>query len=70
MMWNFAPWKKNCDKPRQHTKKQRFYFTNKGPFRQSYGVFQQTCIDVRVGPLRGQSAEELMVLNCGVGEYS
>ena len=26
-----APWKKSYDKPRQHIKKQRHYFTNKGP---------------------------------------
>ena len=33
----FAPWKKNYDKPRQHIKKQRHYFVNKGPSGQSYG---------------------------------
>ena len=33
----FAPWKKNYDKPRQHLKKQRHYFANKGPSSQSYG---------------------------------
>ena len=32
----FAPWKKSYDKPRQHVKKQRHCFTNKGPSRQSY----------------------------------
>ena len=32
-----APWKKNCDQPRQHIKKQRHYFANKGPSSQSYG---------------------------------
>ena len=32
-----APWKKNYDKPRQHIKKQRHYFANKGPSSQSYG---------------------------------
>ena len=32
-----APWKKSYDKTRQHIKKQRHYFTNKGPFSQSYG---------------------------------
>ena len=31
-----APWKKSCDQPRQHTKKQRHYFANKGPSSQSY----------------------------------
>ena len=32
-----APWKKNYDQPRQHIKKQRHYFANKGPSSQSYG---------------------------------
>ena len=32
-----APWKKSYDKPRQHVKKQRHYFTDKGPSSQSYG---------------------------------
>ena len=26
-----APWKKSCDQPRQHIKRQRHYFANKGP---------------------------------------
>ena len=30
-----APWKKSYDQPRQHIKKQRHYFTNKGPSSQS-----------------------------------
>ena len=32
-----VPWKKNYDQPRQHIKKQRHYFANKGPFSQGYG---------------------------------
>ena len=32
-----APWKKSCDQPRQHIKKQRHYFANRGPSIQSYG---------------------------------
>ena len=32
-----APWKKSYDQPRQHVKKQRHYFANKGPYSQSYG---------------------------------
>ena len=38
--WNWkrlAPWKKSCDKSRQHIKKQRNHFANKGPSSQSYG---------------------------------
>ena len=29
-------WKKSYDKPKQHIKKQRQYFSNKGPYKQSY----------------------------------
>ena len=32
-----APCKKNNDKHQQHIKKQRYHFTNKGPYSQSYG---------------------------------
>ena len=32
-----APWKKSYDQPRQHIKKQRHYFANKGPSSQTYG---------------------------------
>ena len=32
-----APGKKRCDQPRQHIKKQRHYFANKGPSSQSFG---------------------------------
>ena len=32
-----APWKKNYDQPRQHIKKQRHYFANKGSSSQSFG---------------------------------
>ena len=33
----FAPWKKSYDKPRQHIKKEKHCFANKGPYSQSYG---------------------------------
>ena len=39
--------KKSYDQPRQHIKKQRHYFANKGPCRQSYGF--SISVDVRVG---------------------
>ena len=32
-----VPWKKSCDKPTQHIKKQRHHFADKGPYSQSYG---------------------------------
>ena len=33
---DFAPWKKSYDKPRQHIKKQRHHFADKGSYCQSY----------------------------------
>ena len=38
--WNyktFTPWKESHDQPRQHIKKQRHYFVNRGPSSQGYG---------------------------------
>ena len=32
-----SPWKKSYDQPRQHIKKQRHYFANKGPSSQNHG---------------------------------
>ena len=32
-----TPWKKSYDQPREHIKKQRHYFVNKGPSSQGYG---------------------------------
>ena len=32
-----TPWKESYDQPRQHIKKQRHYFVNKGPSSQDYG---------------------------------
>ena len=36
-MKTLASWKKSYDQPRQHIKKQRHYFANKGPSSQGYG---------------------------------
>ena len=34
---HLTPWKKSYDQPRQHIKKQRHYFANKGPSNQGFG---------------------------------
>ena len=34
----FTSWKENYDQTREHIKKQRHYFVNKGPSNQSYGL--------------------------------
>ena len=62
-----TPWKVSYDQLRKHIKKQRHYFAKKGPSSQ---FFQWSCMDVRVGLWRKLSTEELMLLNCGVGEDS
>ena len=63
-----APWKKSYDQPREHVKNQKHYFTNKGPSSQSYGFSSGHVwmwdLDYKAEP------EELMLLNCGVGEDS
>ena len=48
-----------CDQPRQHIKKQRHYFANKGPYSQSYGFSSSHILGWRIpwaeGPGRLQS---------------
>ena len=34
-----TPWKESYDQTREHIKKQRHYFANKGPSSQGYGFF-------------------------------
>ena len=65
-----APWKKSYDQPRQHIKKQRHYFGNKGPSTQSYGFSSSHIWMWELAYKRKLSVEELMLLNCGVGEDS
>ena len=64
-----TPWKESYDQLRQHIQKQRHYFANKGPSRQAM-FFPIVMYDGRVGLQGKLSTEELMLLNCGVGEGS
>ena len=64
-----ASWKKNYDKPRQSIKKKSHHSASKSAYSQSYG-FPSSHVDMRVGPQRRLNADELMLLNCGVGEDS
>ena len=41
-----APWKKSYDKPRQHIKKQKHYFADKGPSSQS-SVFSNSHVWIK-----------------------
>ena len=65
-----APWKKSYDQPRQHIKKQRHYFANKGPSSQGYGFSSSRVQMWELDYKKKLSTEELMLLNCGVGEDS
>ena len=62
-----TPWKVSYDQPRQHTKKQRHYFANKGPSGQGYGfpVVMYGCESWTV-----KKTERQRIVNCGVGEDS
>ena len=63
-----APWTKSYDQRRQHIKKQRCYFANRGPSSQGYGFSSS---HVWMWELENKrNTEELMLLNCGVGEDS
>ena len=37
MKKTLAPWKKSYGQPQQRIKKQRYYFTDKGPYSRSFG---------------------------------
>ena len=65
-----APWKKSYYQPRQHMKKQRHYFVDKGLSSQSYGFSSSHIWMWELDYKRKLSAEELMLLNCGAGEDS
>ena len=65
-----TPWKKSNNKTRQHIKKQRHYFDDKGPSGQSYG-FSSSHVQIQeLDNKKSLSAKELMLLNCGTGEDS
>ena len=62
-----APWKKSYNQPRQHIKKQRHYFANRGRLVKAmvYPVVMYGCECWTI-----KKAECQMLLNCGVGEDS
>ena len=64
--------KESYEQPRQHIKKQRHYFVNKGPSSQGYGfasghvwMWELDCEESWT-----VTVEELMLLNCGIEEDS
>ena len=65
-----APWKKSYDQARQHIKKQRHYFADKGPSSKSQGFSSSHVWMLELDHKKKARAEELMVSNCGIGESS
>ena len=54
----------------QHIKKQRRYFANRSPHSQSYGFSSSHVWMWELDYKESWATEELMALNCGVGEDS
>ena len=59
--------KKGYDQPRQHIKKQRHYFVNKGLSSQGYG-FPVVMYGCESCTIKKAEHRRMMLLNCGVGE--
>ena len=64
-----TPWKESYDQPRQHIKKQRHYFVNKSYLVKTM-VFPVVMYGCESWTVKKAEPEELMLLNCGVGEDS
>ena len=64
-----APWKKSYDQPRQHIKKQRHYFGNKGPSSQGYD-FSSSHVWMWELDYKESWVPKIDAFNCGVGEDS
>ena len=60
-----APWKESYDKPRQHIKKQRDHFADKGPYSQSIVTYR--CESWIIDRAERQRTD---AFNCGAGEHS
>ena len=65
-----APWKKSYDETRQCIKKQRHHIADEGSSSQSCGFSSSHVQMWELDQKEGWVAEELMLLNCGVGEDS
>ena len=65
-----APQKKSFDQPRQHIKRQRHYFANKGPYSQSYDFSSSHVWMWELDHKKRLSAKVLMSSNTGTGEDS
>ena len=63
-----APWKKSYDQPKHLINKQRHYFADERPSSKAM-VFLVITYGCEIWTIK-LSTEELMLLNCGVGEDS
>ena len=63
-----APWKESSDKPRQHIKKQRHPFADKGPYSLSCG-FSSSHVH-ESWTIKKPEHCRMMLSNCGAGEDS
>ena len=64
-----APWKKSCDKPRQHIEKQRHHFANKGLMKKAM-IFLVVMNRCESWTRRNTELRKMILLNCVVGEAS
>ena len=61
-----TPWKESYYQPRQHIKKQRYYFTSKGLTSQSYGFSSSHIWMWELDLKQGWGTKEMMLSNCGL----
>ena len=64
-----VPWKKSYDQPRQHIKKQRHYFANKGLCSQSYG-FSVVMYGYEIWTIKKAEPRRIDAFELDVGEDS
>ena len=62
-----SPWKKSYDKHRQHIKKQRHHFADKGLCSQSY-AFSNIMYGCESWTIKKVECQRTDALNCGAGE--
>ena len=60
-------WKESYDQPRQHIKKQRYYFANKVVKAMVFPVVMYEC---ESWTIKKAELQKLMLLNCDVGKDS
>ena len=64
-----TPWKESYDQPRQHIKKQSYYFANKVHLVKAM-VFPVVMYGYESCTIKKAECQKIDALNCGVGEDS